>query len=307
MATTSASSLSSKNRPLRNLQTKVKALMEMFKSITIFASTLGEVTSAQQIHVRLEKLDDFWDRINDALIEVEMHEEYSSKEATCSNIRQDFTTKYYNAKASILERIKELEGGASVLHSTCMMDSSIQPTIEHVRLPQIKLQTFDGDIDQWLSFRELYSSLIHTKTDLPEVEKFHYLKGCLTGEARALIDPLTLTRANYSVAWDILMARYNDSKVLKRRLVGNLFILPKVAIGIGGRLPWTDNEVAEESAVDIQALLEGFERVVQTLDQLVKPEEYKDLLLLEMLCSRLDPITRRAWEEHSAHQDQDKI
>ncbi|XP_055604975.1 uncharacterized protein LOC129753201 [Uranotaenia lowii] len=292
MATTSASSLSLKNPPLRNLQTKVKALMEMFKSITIFASTLGEVTSAQQIQVRLEKLDDLWDRINDALIEVEMHEEYSSKEATCSNIRQDFTTKYYNAKASMLERIKELEGGASVLHSTRMMDSSIQPTIEHVRLPQIKLQTFDGDIDQWLSFRDLYLSLIHTKTDLPEVEKFHYLKGCLTGEARALIDPLALTRANYSVAWDILMARYNDSKVLKRRQVGNLFKLPKVA---------------KESAVDIQALLEGFERVVQTLDQLVKPEEYKDLLLLEMLCSRLDLITRRAWEEHSAHQDQDKV
>ncbi|XP_055613091.1 uncharacterized protein LOC129759623 [Uranotaenia lowii] len=292
MATTATTSSSSRNPPLRNLQTKVKALMEMFKSITTFASTLGEVSSAQQIHVRLEKLNELWDRINDALIEVEMHEEYSSKEATCSNIRQDFTTKYYNAKASMLERIKELEVNSSVLHSTRIMDSSIQPTIEHVRLPQIKLQTFDGDIDQWLSFRDLYLSLIHTKADLPEVEKFHYLKGCLTGEARALIDPLALTRVNYPVAWDILMARYNDSKVLKRRQIGNLFKLPKVT---------------KESAVDIQTLLEGFERVVQTLDQLVKPEEYKDLLLLEMLCSRLDPTTRRAWEEHSANQEQDKV
>ncbi|XP_055591260.1 uncharacterized protein LOC129743299 [Uranotaenia lowii] len=292
MATTATTSSSSKNPPLRNLQTKVKALMEMFKSITTFASTLGEVTSVQQINVRMEKLDELWDRMNDTLMDVEMHEEYSSKENTCSNIRQDFTSKYYNAKASMLERIKQLEASTSVLHSTRIMDSSMQPTIEHVRLPQIKIQTFDGNIDQWLSFRDLYLSLIHTKADLPEIEKFHYLKGCLAGEARALIDPLSLTRANYPVAWDILMTRYNDSKVLKRRQVGNLFKLPKVS---------------KESASDLQTLLEGFERVVQTLDQLVKPEEYKDLLLSEMLCSRLDPITRRAWEEHSANQNQDKV
>ncbi|XP_055613140.1 uncharacterized protein LOC129759655 [Uranotaenia lowii] len=273
MATSGATS-SAKNPPLRNLQTRLKALLEMFKNLTTFANTLGEVTSVQQIQVRLEKLNELWDKVNDAIMDVEMHDEYPTKEGNCPGIRLDFTTRFYDVKASMLDRIKELEGNAantSVLQSTRIMDSSIQPVTEHVRLPQIRLQTFDGNIDQWLSFRDLFLSLIHSKVDLPDVEKFHYLKGYLAGEARSLIDPLALTRANYSIAWDTLMSRYNDSKVLKRRQVGNLFKLPKVS---------------KESSSEIQVLLEGFERVVQTLDQLVKPEDYKDLLLFEVLCSR---------------------
>ncbi|XP_055605400.1 uncharacterized protein LOC129753591 [Uranotaenia lowii] len=91
------------------------------------------------------------------------------------------------------------------------------------------------------------------------------------------------------VPWDILMRRYNDSKILKRRQVRVLFSLPNVP---------------RESPSQLQTLLEGFERSVQTLDQLVKAEDYKDLLLLEILGSRLDPST---WEDVSANKEKDKI
>ncbi|XP_055522662.1 uncharacterized protein LOC129716848 [Wyeomyia smithii] len=171
-------------------------------------------------------------------------------------------------------------------------DTTQQPTVEHVRLPQIKLQTFDGNIDEWLSFRDLYTSLIHCKADLPDVEKFHYLKGCLAGEAKALIDPLSITRANYQIAWDTLTKRYNDSKFLKRRQVQALFKLPSLT---------------RESSAELQALLEGFERVVQTLDQLIQPVDYKDMLLLDILSTRLDNATRRAWEEYSSTKENDTV
>ncbi|XP_062541586.1 uncharacterized protein LOC134209605 [Armigeres subalbatus] len=88
------------------------------------------------------------------------------------------------------------------------------------------------------------------------------------------------------------MKRYNDSKQLKRRQVQALFKLPKLA---------------KESATELRSLLEGFERSMQTLDQLVQPVEYKDLLLLDVLCARLDPITRRSWEELSSTKEQDTI
>ncbi|XP_062542191.1 uncharacterized protein LOC134210180 [Armigeres subalbatus] len=165
-------------------------------------------------------------------------------------------------------------------------------TLDHVRLPQIKLQSFNGDIDEWISFRDLYTSLIHRKTDLPEVEKFHYLKGCLQGEPKNLIDPLKITKANYQVAWDLLIKRYDNSKLLKKRQVQALFNLPTLS---------------KESVVDLHTLMDGFERVVQNLDQVVKPEEYKDLLLVNLLTTRLDPVTRRGWEEHSSIKEQDTL
>ncbi|XP_055542678.1 uncharacterized protein LOC129728276 [Wyeomyia smithii] len=54
-------------------------------------------------------------------------------------------------------------------------------------------------------------------------------------------------------------------------------------------------------------LLEGFGRIVQTLDQIVQPIEYKDLLLTNLLTTRLDPITRRGWEEIPASQKTDTV
>ncbi|XP_038106934.1 uncharacterized protein LOC119766450 [Culex quinquefasciatus] len=163
---------------------------------------------------------------------------------------------------------------------------------DHVRLPQIKLRTFDGNIDEWFSFRDLYSSLIHWKQELPEVEKFHYLKGCLEGEARSLIEPIKITTRNYQVAWDLLLKRYNNSKLLKRRQVQALFKLPVLT---------------KESVTDLHRTLDSFQRTVQSLDQIVQPADYRNLLLVEILSSRLDPYTRRGWEEYTSTQENDTL
>lgn len=80
-----------------------------------------------------------------------------------------------------MDKAKELQEPVALDHSTRQGDTSIQGTLDHVRLPQIKLQSFNGDVDQWLSFRDLFTSLIHWKAELPEVEKFHYLKGLSSG------------------------------------------------------------------------------------------------------------------------------
>ncbi|XP_055604819.1 uncharacterized protein LOC129753050 [Uranotaenia lowii] len=289
-----AASSAAKEPSLKSLQTKLRAHLDLFKTIVAFVDTLAEVTSIERIQVRLAKLDELWDKVNAALVDIETHGEYTlTPENTPSQVRLDCGESYYDAKATMLERIKELEQETTISHqSTRLHDSSMHPTTEHVKLPQIKLQLFDGNVDEWLSFRDLYLSLIHTKADLPDIEKFHYLKGCLAGEAKKLVDPLAITSANYPIAWECLMKRYNNSKLLKRRQVNTLLKLPSVS---------------RESVTELQCLLEGFERVVQTLDQLVKVEEYKDLLLLEILCSRLDPTTRRAWEEFTAGNEQDKI
>ncbi|XP_062703992.1 uncharacterized protein LOC134286395 [Aedes albopictus] len=277
---------------MRTLKTTLRSLISMFQDICGFVDKLSEVTSANQVMVRLEKLDELWEKVNDVLLEIETHKDFTEEDESCIKQRSEFGSKYYDMKSMLLDKVKDLEEPQNLSQSTRSLDTTQQPTIEHVRLPQIKLQTFDGNIDEWLSFRDLYTSLIHWKTDLPDVEKFHYLKGCLAGEAKALVDPLAITRANYQIAWDTLIRRYNDSKQLKRRQVQALFKLPKLA---------------KESAVELQSLLEGFERTIQTLDQLVQPAEYKDLLLLDILCSRLDPATRRSWEEFSSTKEKDTI
>lgn len=112
------------------------------------------------------------------------------------------------------------------------------------------------------------------------------------GEPKGLIDPLAITAANYHVAWNLITKRYDNSKQLKKRQIQSLFTLP---------------HISKESVSELQGLVEGFERIIQTLDQVVEVAGYKDLLLVNMLSSRLDPVTRRSWEEQSAAKDEDTV
>ncbi|XP_065093404.1 uncharacterized protein LOC135714066 [Ochlerotatus camptorhynchus] len=90
----------------------------------------------------------------------------------------------------------------------------------------------------------------------------------------------------------MLVSRYSNSKQLKKRQIQTLFDLPTLA---------------KESVADLHKLVEGFQRAVQTLDQIIQPVDYKDLLLVNLLISRLDPVTRRGWEESSASKDQETL
>ncbi|XP_055542768.1 uncharacterized protein LOC129728356 [Wyeomyia smithii] len=287
-----AASTTKKTATLKLLVTRLKDVQAQFKDIWEFVESFSEERTASDVAVRLEKIDELWEKFCDTLIEIKAHDDYVSKGETYNDERQEFSEQYYKAKSFLMDRAKERQDPPVLEQTIRANDSVSQSTTDHVRLPQIKLQTFNGDIDDWLGFRDLFTSLIHWKPDLPEVEKFHYLKGCLQGEPKSLIEPIKITSANYKVAWEMLLRRYNNSKQLKKRQIQTLFKLPTLS---------------KESVVDLHALLETFQRVVQTLDQIVQPGDYKDLLLVNLLASRLDPFTRRGWEEHSAASETDSL
>lgn len=66
-----------------------------------------------------------------------------------------------------------------------------------VKLPNIELPKFDGNYERWIPFRDLFESLIASNTALPNVQKLHYLRSALTGEAAKVINSLEITNDNY--------------------------------------------------------------------------------------------------------------
>ncbi|XP_055585295.1 uncharacterized protein LOC129738138 [Uranotaenia lowii] len=270
---------------------KLKDIQSSFTDIWEFVETFQEGATLGQISVRLNAIDDLWERFGEVLTEIKSHEDFSGCDEIYDKERKELSDRYYYAKSFLMDRTKERQNPHD-LDQSSRTDLGNHSNVDHVRLPQIKLQCFDGNIDEWLGFRDLYLSLIHWKQELPEVEKFHYLKGCLQGEPKALIDPLQITKSNYIVAWDMLLKRYNNSEQLKKRQVQSLFKLPSMV---------------KESVAELQTLLEGFERIVNTLDQVLESAEYKDLLLVNFLVSLLDPVTRRSWEEDSSTKESDTL
>ncbi|XP_062542090.1 uncharacterized protein LOC134210086 [Armigeres subalbatus] len=283
---------------LKLLMVKLKQIEAAFNDVYRFSRGIQETTSLTQILLRLEKIDDLWERYGATLVEIQSHEDFDEEDVddegesdALNKNRQEFSDRYYEVKAVLTDQVRERQEPAT-LNQSVLGDPPAPAALERVRLPQIQLPAFNGEIDEWLSFRDLFTSLIHWKTDLPDVEKLHYLKGCLQGEPKTLIDSLQITAANYQVAWGMLTKRYNNSKLLKKRQIQSLLKLPVLA---------------KESASELHLLVEGFEKIVQTLDQIVQPGDYKDLLLVNLLSSRLDPCTRRSWEEFSSTKEQDTL
>ncbi|XP_052771144.1 uncharacterized protein LOC128210829 [Mya arenaria] len=83
---------------------------------------------------------------------------------------------------------------------------------ETVKLPKIDLISFNGNRLQWIEFWDSFESAVHENERLSPVDKFNYLKGKLTGEARSAIAGLTLSNENYGVAIKILHERFGDKQ-----------------------------------------------------------------------------------------------
>lgn len=80
-------------------------------------------------------------------------------------------------------------------------------------LPKIELPKFDGlKLKLWPDFKDSFESIIHSNPKLNDIERMHYLKGLLLGPAADTIKNCRLSQ--YSDAWDLLVRRYQNPKML---------------------------------------------------------------------------------------------
>ncbi|XP_055605044.1 uncharacterized protein LOC129753271 [Uranotaenia lowii] len=275
----------------RSKTSVLRGLLATFSGIYSFMERYNEDRDSGELAVRLEKLDPLWEKVEEAFTEVEDADgEAGGEENRYVKDRLDFQNKFFELKAFLTSRIRMCSEISAALptHESTIITSS-HP---HVKLPLISLPKFSGNVEDWLAFRDLFLSLIHHSPDLPMIEKFHYLRSQLEGEALSVISSLALTQSNYMIAWDLLVARYSNNKVLKKRQVQNIFDLPVLR---------------KESATDLYKLVEGFDKATKVLDQVIQASDYKDLLLIHVLSSRLDDKTRRSWEEHSSTMEEETL
>lgn len=67
----------------------------------------------------------------------------------------------------------------------------------NIYLKPLKIPEFGGDYYSWKSFCDIFTNAVHENRRLSNVQKLHYLKESLTGEAAQLIKHITITDANY--------------------------------------------------------------------------------------------------------------
>ena len=89
----------------------------------------------------------------------------------------------------------------------------------HIKLPTIKLPTFNGDSLFWQPFWDVFKSSVHDRTEIVGSQKFSYLKGQLKDEALQLIEGFSTTDNDYMEAIELLKSTYGKPyKIIEAHL-----------------------------------------------------------------------------------------
>ena len=124
--------------------------------------------------------------------------------------------------------------------------------------------------------------MIHNQKKLSNIEKMHYLKSHLSNNALKLIQHLNISDANYTAAWDILNARFNN----KRLLVGNyLDLLLNQPI------------CTHESASLLKQLHDTTQEMMHCLNNIGIETTNWDPVKVHILVKKLDKETHKMYEQ----------
>ncbi|XP_018406269.1 PREDICTED: uncharacterized protein LOC108782485 [Cyphomyrmex costatus] len=106
--------------------------------------------------------------------------------------------------------------------------SQPQKSEKTITLPRINLPKFTGDLREWETFRDQFRFMIIDYAELSNITRLQYLYSCLKDEARDALRNLPLTEANFKIAWNVLLARYDDKRRLVSEHIHTLRTLPAV-------------------------------------------------------------------------------
>ncbi|CAG9796916.1 unnamed protein product [Diatraea saccharalis] len=157
---------------------------------------LGDIENVKSIvclDVAADRLCSLFTRLEDVNLNLESldiaeNSEGSNIECKCQRLLTKIRTRR--------EVLKHLSNASPASECASAQDHQYKPN-----LPKISLPKFSGSYGDWLSFKDLYVTMVHSNEELSPVQKFYYLKSCLVGEAASLVTTLECTNENYIKAW----------------------------------------------------------------------------------------------------------
>jgi len=141
------------------------------------------------------------------------------------------------------------------------------------RLPEIPLPTFEGDIYEWITFRDRFITSVDRREHLSNIDKFYYLVGCCKGAARDAIRGIPVSDHNYKLAWSTLEERFHKPRLVACSLIEKLL---------------SAQRATSENLPELNRLLVVFDEGVSLLESLNIPN-LGDFILFS-IASRCLPI-----------------
>ncbi|GFT11219.1 uncharacterized protein TNCV_1143631 [Trichonephila clavipes] len=176
---------------------KIRAARGRVKaSLTRLENTFDEINTRNEISIRLSRLDDLFKEF----------ERLDSNLSLEESELQEFEERYFYLNAKFNDKLDELnvQNQGRTQNSVASSITS-NSNVSNFRLPKLSIPQFNGHFKDWINFKDLFVSTVHSQVSISNVEKFQYLKGLLTNEPASLIKHMPISNDSYEEAWQKLL------------------------------------------------------------------------------------------------------
>lgn len=246
------------------------------------------------VEARIKCIDEYWTTFREShqqLVKITTKEQ---KQTLNYFVNEDFYT-YEDLYLGLLADLQDLLStiNASSLPTSSKNNSFTNTTNDQlVRLPRIQLPRFSGNYEDWPTFQDLFISLVHENTAISDVQKLHYLKSSVTGEAEVLLKPIQITQSNYEQAWSVLKTRYGNKRLIINSVLKKLF---------------SQRKINTQSANQIKSLLDVTTDCLNNLQNLNIITSSWDPIIIFIVIQKMDTETHKEWEQTVCTNEDDKL
>lgn len=187
-------------------------------------------TSRGNVQSRMEALKANWEKFQNN--HESLFKSCSGEQRKLPYFKEDLYSvceeEFIEAHGALLNTLDSLNPAANQTTPSTEISLNSSATTRSRRLPRIDLPTFSGDYSQWSHFRDLFVSMIVENSDISAIEKLHYLKMSLSGEPSQHLKNITISGENFARAWDTLVSRYENKRILIDAQLASLFATRKI-------------------------------------------------------------------------------
>ncbi|KAL0818485.1 hypothetical protein ABMA28_008940 [Loxostege sticticalis] len=259
---------------------QVDSYDRMKKALINYKKSPKERITQQYVQIRLDSLNELWSKFNnthDKIVRGSTGRELAYFKDDMYELVEELYTEYKTVLKQVLETFEKPEK----VVSNVLNPNSSQTQSPNIQLPRIVIPTFTGQYSEWTTFRDLFVSLVHSNSQLDNVQKMHYLKGYLSGEPEQLLRQIPIADSNYTRCWTLLNSRYNNKKFLCHSILKKLL---------------SQRNIVGESANMLKGLIDTTTDCLSALTNIGVDVTSWDILIIHLLTLKLDEDSRKEWE-----------
>ncbi|KAI5734956.1 hypothetical protein M8J77_012447 [Diaphorina citri] len=277
----------------QQLEVLVKTRERYFTRIQECHRLIGQAPKVQQFYVRCAKLQETYDKFEAATDSINtLNAQLEPEEEPVETVPQtkSFEDMYYEVEAH-LAKLKQESAEAAARAATqtaaaaaAAANAAREPAFK-LKLPTISVPVFSGDVMEFPAWKSLYDEIVHTCSQLTDIQKFSYLKQYLQGPALTTIQNVAFCATNYPLAYRTITERYSQKRIIAASHLNKILQF---------------QPLGKDTVSNLSSYLDEFCTTVESLRGLNVPD-FREFVLVYHCLRALDPKTRMEFETEMAN------